>query len=109
MELRLICQQISASGQLVFLSYYNYLIDHYNHLVGITIVVDQIISEVSSKGRGITWSLSRQFENLDYTDDIYLLSHKVSNMQSKLEHLERLVRNVGLEIHINIKNQSRGN
>ncbi|XP_065371415.1 uncharacterized protein LOC135963479 [Calliphora vicina] len=58
------------------------------------------MSEVCSERRGITWSISRQLEDLDYADDICLLSHKISNMQAKMDDLERLARNVGLEINI---------
>lgn len=58
------------------------------------------MSEVCSKRRGITWSLSRQLEDLDYADDICLLSHKITDMQAKLEDLERTARNVRLEINI---------
>lgn len=50
--------------------------------------------------RGFTWSLQRQLEDLDYAHDICILSHKISNVQAKLEELERLERHVGLEINI---------
>ncbi|XP_065361932.1 uncharacterized protein LOC135955509 [Calliphora vicina] len=65
------------------------------------------MSEVRSERRETTWSLSRQLEDLDYAEDICLLSHKISNMQAKIDDLERLARNVGLEI--NIKNAMRIN
>lgn len=53
------------------------------------------MSKVYSKRRGITWNISHQLEDLDYVDDVCLLS----NMQTKLEELERQVRHVGLELN----------
>ena len=44
-----------------------------------------------------------------YVDVTCLLTHKVSNLQSKLEHLERLARNVGLEINIKETKERRIN
>ena len=63
-----------------------------------TTMLDEIMRKVSSKRRGIRWSLSRQFEDLGYAG-ICLFSHKFSNMQSKLKQLERLVLSVGLGIN----------
>jgi len=58
------------------------------------------MKEISTKRTGITWNLFRQLEDLDYADDICLLSHTINNMQAKIDHLVTLARSVGLEINI---------
>ncbi|XP_065365341.1 uncharacterized protein LOC135958364 [Calliphora vicina] len=58
------------------------------------------MGEGCSERRGITWSFSCQLEDLDYADDICLLLHQMSKIPAKVEDLERLARNVGLEINI---------
>ena len=55
-----------------------------------TIVLNETMSEVCSKRRGIIWRLLQQLKDLNYADDVFLLSHKDSNMQSKLKHQKRL-------------------
>jgi hypothetical protein len=41
----------------------------------------------SKKARGISWRLTQTLGELDYADDIYLLSHKWSDKQEKLNDL----------------------
>lgn len=65
-----------------------------------TVVLDNILNEVCSTKRGITWGLTKQLEDLEYADDICLLSHKLSDIQSKLNHLEQLALHAGLEINL---------
>ena len=46
------------------------------------------------------WSFTRQLEDLDFADDICLLSHKRADMQVKADCLVMLARSVGLETNI---------
>jgi hypothetical protein len=39
--------------------------------------------------RGITWKLTQILEDLDYADDICLLSHKFVHMQDKINDLQQ--------------------
>jgi hypothetical protein len=49
--------------------------------------------------RGITWKWMNSLEDLEYADDIDLLSHKYDHMQSKLNDLCRQSRKAGLIIN----------
>ena len=40
--------------------------------------------------RGICWTLTSVLEDLDYADDVVLLSHLSSDMQDKIENLEQI-------------------
>ncbi|KAL7726621.1 hypothetical protein ACLKA6_010486 [Drosophila palustris] len=62
-------------------------------------VVDEIMREVCTSRRGITWSLTQHLEDLDYADDICLMSHKLSDIQAKANDLSRIASRVGLEIN----------
>ena len=51
-------------------------------------VVDWIMREVESHGKtGIQWTLATQLHDLDFADDICLLSQNLQHMQIKTEHL----------------------
>jgi len=50
---------------------------------------------------GIQWSLLRQLEDLDFADDLALLSHSNAQMQNKTTRLNNLASNLGLHIHKN--------
>jgi hypothetical protein len=52
------------------------------------VVLDKVLrASLDSKARGIRWKLTETLENLDYADDICLLSHSQAHMQSKLNNL----------------------
>jgi hypothetical protein len=44
---------------------------------------------VGGKKRGITWGLTERSENLNFTDDIFLLSHIFNDADCKLSDLEK--------------------
>ena len=46
--------------------------------------------------RGIRWTLTSVLEDLDYADDIVVLSHLSSDMQDKIESLNVFAQQVGL-------------
>ena len=48
--------------------------------------------------RGICWTLTSVLEDLDYADDIVLLSHLSSDMQDKIEKLNVFARQAGLNL-----------
>ena len=63
------------------------------------IVIDWVLSRATEdRRRGIRWTLSTVLEDLDYADDIALLSHSFSDMQEKTDRLDRFSRQVGLKI-----------
>ena len=62
-------------------------------------VMDWIMREVESQGKtGIQWTLTSQLHNLDYADDICLLSQKLQHMQTKTDHLALVAEKTGLRI-----------
>ncbi|XP_043862778.1 uncharacterized protein LOC122756630 [Drosophila santomea] len=54
------------------------------------IVVDELMSEVCSSKRGITWNLTRHLGDLDYADDICLISQRLDDIQRKSDDLVRI-------------------
>jgi hypothetical protein len=54
------------------------------------------------KARGILWKVTQTLEDLEYADDICLLSHKYDHMQSKLIDLHNISQEVGLEINYSL-------
>ena len=64
------------------------------------IVLDDVIHlAFDSKPRGIRWNLSEYLEDLDYADDVSLLSSKETDMQNKLNDLVKESEKVGLKIN----------
>ena len=64
------------------------------------IVIDWVLCK-TTEGRikGIRWTLTSLLEDLDYADDIVLLSHSSSDMQDKDERLNLFAQQVGLNIN----------
>ncbi|CAF4944224.1 unnamed protein product [Pieris macdunnoughi] len=61
------------------------------------VVLDGIMHRThQNKRRGIKWGLTNILEDLDYADELCLLSHTHRDMQSKLNDLEREARFAGL-------------
>ena len=52
------------------------------------------------KPRGIQWTLTRKLEDIDFADDIALLSHSQGHMQDKTERLSNVARSTCLEVNV---------
>ena len=64
------------------------------------LAVDWIMRQTTSGQRGgIQWTLFSQLEDLDFADDLALLSHSQAQMQQKTDRLRTFSRSVGLHIH----------
>ena len=62
-------------------------------------VVDWIMREVVSQGKtGIQWTRKTQLHDLDFADDIFLLSQNLQHMQIKTKHLALAAEKTGLRI-----------
>ena len=60
-------------------------------------VVDWIMGEVEDQGKtGIQWTLTTELHDLDYADDICLLSQNLQHMQAKTSNLELIAEKTGL-------------
>ena len=56
---------------------------------------------------GIRWTLISQLEDLDFADDVVLLSQNISHMRSKMERIENTAKEVGLNINAGITKEMR--
>ncbi|KAL1267682.1 hypothetical protein QQF64_033045 [Cirrhinus molitorella] len=64
------------------------------------LTVDWITTNTTAdKSRGIQWTLSSQLEDLDFADDLALLSTNLPNMQSKTDMLNKYAKQAGLNIN----------
>uniref|UniRef100_A0A034VWX2 LINE-1 reverse transcriptase-like protein n=1 Tax=Bactrocera dorsalis TaxID=27457 RepID=A0A034VWX2_BACDO len=64
------------------------------------LVLDLAMRQACANNRGISWGLSGSLEDLDYADDICLLSHKYSHISVKLEAVSDIAAQTGLKINI---------
>jgi len=69
------------------------------------LVVLDWVSKNAYEGKrlGLQWSLTQCLEDLDYADDLCLLTHRLADMKVKGERLQETGGQVGLKININIK------
>lgn len=64
------------------------------------LAIDWIMKTTTAGRRnGIQWTLFDQLEDLDFADDLALLSHNHAQMQDKTTHLETISAGVGLKIN----------
>ncbi|RUS79972.1 hypothetical protein EGW08_012273 [Elysia chlorotica] len=79
------------------------------------ITIDWVMRRTTEdKSRGIRWNLFSTLEDLDFADDLALLSHTHNHMQEKTARLSNFAKQVGLKINkkktevmmLNISNQS---
>ena len=77
------------------------------------LVLDEVLTNaLDTKRRGIQWRLTETLEDLDYADDIALLSHRRCDMQSKLNDLVQESAKCGLKVNVSktkdirLKNES---
>ena len=63
--------------------------------------ISKLGDEINSKGRKhIGWTLLSKFEDLDYADDLALLSQLETRMQSKTSKLQSYASKIGLKINV---------
>ena len=67
----------------------------------ILIVIDWIMRETTKdKKRELQWSLMEQLKDIDYADDIALISQRHTDMKEKLLKLDEEARKTGLKINV---------
>jgi hypothetical protein len=63
-------------------------------------IVDWIMRlATTGKRTGIQWTFTRQLEDLDFADDVTLLSHKHQDAQDKINHVAEEAEKTGLKIN----------
>jgi hypothetical protein len=74
------------------------------------VVLDKVLrASLDGKARDIRWKLTETLEDLDYADDVCLLSHSQAHMQSKLNNLWYESKKAGLEINFSKAEELRVN
>jgi hypothetical protein len=64
------------------------------------LVLDGILCRaLDGKKRGITWRLKKSLEDVEYADDVSLISHTFEHMQRKLDDLWEESKKAGLVIN----------
>ena len=64
------------------------------------LAIDWIMKKTTEQGKnGIQWTLWTQLEDLDFADDIALLSHTQQQMQAKMDRMAEVAGGVGLRIN----------
>ena len=64
------------------------------------IALDWVTREsFKTKKTGVQWTLSSQLEDLEFADDLCLLSQKVTHMRQKVNNLKKNAERVGLKIN----------
>ncbi|KAL9963813.1 hypothetical protein ACROYT_G027358 [Oculina patagonica] len=59
-----------------------------------------IVKRRKDQARGIQWSLSKHLEDIDFADDVALLSQRHNNMTQKLESMRETAAMTGLKINV---------
>ena len=65
------------------------------------VVLDWVTKKAyHNSGKGITWTFSKKLEDLEFADDLALLSHRLQDLQQKVKSLSETAQEVGLKINI---------
>src|ERR1700753_1258489 len=64
-----------------------------------SLVIDWVMKSATSPPRGIKWNIMQKLEDLDFADDICLLSLTRQHMQEKTTKLQEIAELTGLEIN----------
>lgn len=63
------------------------------------LAIDPVMRTVNQTKQGIQWGLTEQLDDLDYADDLCLLSHTFQGIQRKLCELDKVAVTAGLQIN----------
>lgn len=64
------------------------------------ILLDWVMRKALNGTKGIQWDIQKQLEDLDYADDICLLSHRKVDIQANLDSIVTVAQTVGLHINV---------
>ena len=63
------------------------------------LVIDWVLRKTTEDARkGIRWKINTVLEDLDFADDIALLSHTHQHLQDKTNRLSKFAKHIGLNI-----------
>jgi len=63
------------------------------------IIIDWVMRNTTNARRGLRWNLTSVLEDLDYADDIALLTSRHKDLQEKFSRLHQVSRYTGLCIN----------
>ena len=63
------------------------------------LVIDWITKQTFNKPRGIQWTMTRRLEDLDFADDLALLSHQIKDIREKTNRMNDIGKKLGLMIN----------
>ena len=65
-----------------------------------TLAIDWLMTEITKNGnRGIRWALTSILEDMNYADDIGLMSSRHNDMQEKMDKLTTTAPQIGLKLN----------
>lgn len=64
------------------------------------LVLDWVMRKVNNTKCGISWTMSERLEDLDFADDICLMSQTANDMEQKLRQLVKYGEQVGLKVNV---------
>ncbi|XP_048775551.2 uncharacterized protein LOC125680151 [Ostrea edulis] len=64
------------------------------------VVIDWVTRQAFDSKRGIQWTIVNNLEDLDFADDLTLLSHRIKDMRDKTRKLYEKGRKIGLKVNI---------
>ena len=65
------------------------------------VVLDEVTrAALDNRNRGVQWTLMETLEDLDFADDIVLMSHRLKDIQDKTNDLVKESKKVGLKVNI---------
>lgn len=64
------------------------------------VIVDWVMKKATSKRRGIIWKVFNCLEDLDFADDLCLISHKTEHLQAKTDDMVKEGKKVGLVVNV---------
>lgn len=62
-------------------------------------MIDWITKKAFDKPRGIQWTMVRRLEDLDFADDLGLLSQQIKDIREKTNKLSETGKTIGLNIN----------
>ena len=62
-------------------------------------VLDSVLSKTNNKPRGVQWTINERLEDIDFADDLCLISSKLIDMKEKIENLNKEGSKLGLKIN----------
>ena len=63
------------------------------------LVIDWVLKKTMGEPRGLQWTFTKRLEDLDFADDICLMSHTLQHIQEKTDRLQQTAESTGLAIN----------